>query len=86
MQILNESDVFILPSLWEGLPISLLEAMALKKPCIVSNVIGNKDVINNKENGFICNDLDEFVTTINEIQSNKYDLTQISVNAYKEHG
>ena len=84
MQILNESDVFILPSLWEGLPISLLEAMALKKPCIVSNVIGNKDVINNKENGFICNDLDEFVITINEIQSNKYDLTQISVNAYKD--
>ena len=38
MEILNKSDIFILPSLWEGLPISLLEAMALKKPCIVSNV------------------------------------------------
>ncbi len=84
MQILNESDIFILTSLWEGLPISLLEAMALKKPCIVSNVIGNKDVINNKGNGFICNNLDEFIRTIKEIQKNKYDLSSIANKAFKD--
>lgn len=36
-------DVFVLTSLWEGLPISLLEAMYMKKVCIVSNIIGNRD-------------------------------------------
>ena len=84
MKILLKSDIFILPSLWEGLPISLLEAMALKMPCIVSNVIGNKDVIKNKENGFICNNLDEYIKVIKNIQSNKYDLEKISNNAYKD--
>ena len=84
MKILLKSDIFILPSLWEGLPISLLEAMALKMPCIVSNVIGNKDVIKNKENGFICNNLDEYIKVIKNIQNNKYDLEKISNNAYKD--
>lgn len=50
LNILNENDVFLLPSLWEGLPIALLEAMYLGKICIVSNVIGNRDVIKNEEN------------------------------------
>ena len=57
-------DVFILTSRWEGLPISLLEAMYMKKMCVVSDVIGNHDVIHNGENGFVCNDVDSFVTAI----------------------
>lgn len=35
------ADAFLLPSRWEGLPISLLESMYMKKICVVSNVIGN---------------------------------------------
>ena len=84
MEILNKSDVFILPSLWEGLPISLLEAMALKKPCIVSNVIGNRDVISNENNGFVCNNLNEFIEVIKNIQDNKYNLEKTSENAFND--
>lgn len=62
------ADVFLLTSLWEGLPISLLEAMYMKKLCVVSNVIGNKDVIHNSENGFVCNNVDEFVGAIIKIR------------------
>lgn len=83
MDIVNKSDIFILTSLWEGLPLSLLEAMALKKPCIVSNVIGNKDVIENEVNGFVCNNLEDFIETIQNIQNNKYDLKEISSNTYQ---
>jgi glycosyltransferase involved in cell wall biosynthesis len=32
-------DVYLLPSLWEGLPVSLIEAQANGLPCIVSNAI-----------------------------------------------
>lgn len=58
------ADVFVLTSLWEGLPISLLESMYMKKLCVVSNVIGNRDVIKNGVNGFVCNSADEFVRAI----------------------
>lgn len=60
------ADVFILTSLWEGLPISLLESMYMKKLCVVSDVIGNHDVIHNGLNGFVCGNLHEFVEIIHK--------------------
>lgn len=71
LDIIKEADFFILPSLWEGLPISLLEAMYLKKICLVSNVIGNRDVINHGENGMICNTAEEYADNIRAIIKNK---------------
>lgn len=66
---LNKNDIFILPSLWEGLPISLLEAMYMKKICIVSDVIGNRDVIKDGINGFVCNVLADYIKHIKNIQN-----------------
>lgn len=81
LQILNENDIFILTSLWEGLPISLLEAMYMKKLCIVNNCIGNRDVIINNENGFIANNVEEFVKYIQNILERKVDVSKLSSNA-----
>lgn len=58
------ANVFLLTSLWEGLPISLLEAMYMKKLCVVNDVIGNHDVIDNGRNGFVCRTVKEFKTAI----------------------
>lgn len=67
LKILNEQDIFILCSLWEGLPISLLEAMYLEKICIVSDCIGNRDVIADRENGFVARKLEEYIYSIDMI-------------------
>ena len=75
------ADVFLLPSRWEGLPISLLEAMYMKKTCVVSNVIGNRDVIHNGKNGFVCSGSDAFVKAIQDAQS---DATSLTEQAYKD--
>ena len=61
-------DVFILASRYEGLPISLLEAMYMKKLCVVSNVVGNRDVIRNNHSGYVCNNLEEFVEVIGRLE------------------
>jgi glycosyltransferase involved in cell wall biosynthesis len=70
------ADVFLLPSRWEGLPISLLESMYMKKICVVSNVIGNRDVIHNGENGFVCAQVEEFVRVIKQCRNGKDSLVE----------
>lgn len=64
----KNADVFILTSLWEGLPMSLLEAMYMKKVCIVNDIIGCNDVIKNGENGFVCSSTEDFIKCIETVQ------------------
>ncbi len=52
--ILHALDVFCLPSLWEGLSIALLEAMAMKKALVVTPTDGTKEVITHHESGLIA--------------------------------
>jgi len=51
--LLAASDVFLFPSLQEGLPVSLMEAMATGLPCVVSRVRGNADLIREGEGGYL---------------------------------
>ncbi len=57
-ELLAASDIFVLPSLWEGLPMGLLEAMAMKKAIIASRVDGTAEVITDGENGILINPAD----------------------------
>jgi glycosyltransferase involved in cell wall biosynthesis len=51
---LNASELFILPSLYEGHPKTLLEAMAVGLPCIGSDIPGINDTIVDSVNGILC--------------------------------
>jgi len=53
VRIYHESNAFVLPSLWEGLPLTLLEAWASGLPPIVTSVGGILDVCVDKENALI---------------------------------
>lgn len=44
-ELLSQSDVMVLSSHYEGMPLSLIEAMAAAKPCIASDVDGNREII-----------------------------------------
>jgi len=48
------SDIFVLPSLWEGMPLALIEAQVAGLPAVVSDTVGNRDVIQNNITGFVC--------------------------------
>lgn len=81
---LNKNDIFILPSLWEGLPISLLEAMYMKKICIVSDVIGNRDVIENFKDGFVESNPNDYVDMILNIKNKKIKTSEIINNSFNK--
>lgn len=51
--LLKRCDIFVLPSLIEGLPISILEAMSCGKPIIATNISPFKDIIKNRETGIL---------------------------------
>ena len=52
-QMLKTSDVFILPSYNEGLPISILEAMSYSLPVISTNVGGIPEIVEQHKNGIL---------------------------------
>ena len=53
IKIFIESDIFILPSYSEGLPITMLEAMAAGLPIIATPVGGIPEILENGKNGFL---------------------------------
>jgi glycosyltransferase involved in cell wall biosynthesis len=52
-EILNTHKIFVLPSIYEGMPKTLLEAMSCGCCCLATDVPGIRDVIRNNENGLL---------------------------------
>lgn len=64
--VYQDSDVFILPSIYEGFPNVLCEAMSCGKPVLCSNVCDNGRIVRDEENGILFNPMsvDEIADTI----------------------
>jgi glycosyltransferase involved in cell wall biosynthesis len=52
-QLYQEADVFCLPSIWEGMAVSVMEAMAAALPVVGTNVNGISDLVLDGETGFV---------------------------------
>ncbi len=66
--LLNQAHCFLLPSLWEGLPIVLLEAGASKLP-IISTPVGSIPTFLDNENSYLTS-VDEFENAMIDIINN----------------
>ena len=55
---IKDSHCVVLPSYREGTPKSLLEAAAMARPVIATNVVGCKEVVNEGQNGLLCKSKD----------------------------
>ena len=53
-EIINQHQIFILSSFYEGNPKTLLESMSCGMACIGTNVRGINSIIKHKENGYLC--------------------------------
>ncbi len=57
-ELLVAADIFLFTTKQEGLPRSMMEAMASGLPCIASKIRGNTDLLDGTEGGFLCETTD----------------------------
>ena len=71
-ELLAASDIFVFTTKQEGLPRSMMEAMASGLPCVASRIRGNTDLLENTEGGFLCDphDASDFGEKINILAIN----------------
>lgn len=76
-KLCNSADVFVLPSLQEGLSVALMEAMACAKPIIASKIRGNVDLIDDQIGGILVEpmDIEGFANAILRCYNNQEALT-----------
>lgn len=85
-KILSITDVGLLVSLREGLPRSVMEMMTMKVPVVVTNIRGNRDLIQDGYNGFLVDVRapDQIANKCYEILTNKGLAKSFKINSYKK--
>lgn len=84
-RLYRESDIFVLPSLSEGLPKVLLEAMAFGLPIVATNVGGIPDVIKHQKTGILVppKSPEKIAQAIEKIKNNSKFRKKLIKNGYK---
>ena len=85
LNILSKSKLYISTARYEGLPFSIIEAMALKKALVVTDCDGNRDLVKNNENGFIIKEEDEslFAEKIIDLLKTNEKRERFGLESYK---
>lgn len=77
--VLAQTDIFTLPSLWEGLPLTAIEAMAAARPVVLTDVGGNSELVQSGLNGMIVppDDVDALAATLMELLNDEQRRTEM---------
>ncbi len=83
-EAIKACDMFILPSYYEGLPVSILEAMGQGKPVIATNVGGVSSVVKEHSNGWLFEpgQFQQLDIIFDQIVKKQFQLDQYQLNAY----
>jgi glycosyltransferase involved in cell wall biosynthesis len=80
--ILSRADIYVQTSHWEGMPLALIEAQVLGKPAVVTDVVGNRDVVVNGFTGFTCADKTDLKEKLLSMIDDSKLRKQIGKNSY----
>lgn len=87
--IMSQSDLIVLSSLWEGLPLTPIEAFSVGKTIVATSVDGTVEIVKNKENGILVeprnvNELSSAICELVENESEKKRFEENAIKTYKE--
>ena len=82
-EIMNKADIFLLPSKWEGMPMTLIEAMATGLPCVAYPIGGIPDIIEDNITGLLPKNVEELSECILKLSNNEKLRKKIGRNAQK---
>lgn len=82
LKYVKGSILYFMTSLYEGLPISVIEAMSLGKAIVASDVLGNKDCVKDGYNGYLLPLKEEvFVEKMNDLIENDEKRKEMEKNS-----
>lgn len=87
--VLQGIDIYCLPSLWEGFPIGVLEAMAMGKTVVATDVDGTREAVSHGENGWLIPPKDTgalaaAIVKMAEDKSLREQLSKAAINTVRE--
>lgn len=80
---LQEADIYLSTSSWEGLSLAVLQAMEYKLPLVLSDCVGNIDLVKENYNGYIFKNSNEAVKEIENLIKNKDRIKDFGENSYE---
>lgn len=83
-EIMSTFDVFCLPSVYEGLPLSILEAWAARLPVVGTDVVGINELVSDNNNGLLVrlNDEGQMATAISTLLQDKELANKLADNGH----
>jgi glycosyltransferase involved in cell wall biosynthesis len=84
-RLLKIFDIYLITSLYEGMPYSLIEALKARLPIVATNTTGNNEIVIDKYNGllFEVGNVEEGKDKLKSLLEGKYDLIKMGENSYK---
>lgn len=67
LEAMQGLDIYLQASLWEGLPVAVMEAMATGLPVVASDIVGNRDLVQHCRTGWLAGTEDDFVAGIGHL-------------------
>jgi glycosyltransferase involved in cell wall biosynthesis len=82
-QKLARADLLLFPTLWEGMPLSLIEAQSIGVPAVATRIVGNQDIVVDGQTGYLCDSLEEIRARTSELLLDGALRRRMSKNALK---
>lgn len=82
-EYLINNDIYILSTHYEGLPISIIEAMSYGLPVLATNVGGNSELVENNINGFLFTSKSELIDKLTFIINNPGIIKKMGKQSYR---